>query len=417
MKRRSRNTGRLLTIAGPRSDEALRNTDVSQSADYAVARTTDGGGEVLTNVEVTAIFWGSYWSASPAPSPSSDTYYRAFTGLVTGPFMTGLRQYRGVGPGTMLGKFINDSSDPSDGYSDADVVSMLKAFFRHNAEVTAPAAGHQRFYAVVTPPGINNSLSNSSGAAGQHQTFLYNGVTTYYCWVDSDCGLTEAISDGVVNVFSHELVEACTDPLGKSIRVDGRQSDGSEVKNDEIADACNNEFAIVDMNGVRCNVQCYWSKVDHACIIPLGRLSFLAGKDTFGKAEVQAAIDANNGVFTSAFSLALDDFSIDTFNSFNVAIPTPAGPFASLPGVTIGPSPATAGGPTPAAPIPVYENSSDTSVIQRIRFSFDVTFASPLTTPFPAGGSVEYPLTATFTTNGTTVSGANSQDTVTFKLG
>jgi len=39
----------------------------------------------------------------PAPSPTSDTYYRAFTGIVTGPYMTGLRQYRGVGPGAMLG--------------------------------------------------------------------------------------------------------------------------------------------------------------------------------------------------------------------------------------------------------------------------------------------------------------------------
>jgi hypothetical protein len=416
MKRRARNTGRLLTIAGPRSAEALKNADVSQSPDYTVTQTTDGGGGVLTSVEVTAVFWGSYWSTSPAPSPSSDIYYRAFTGLVTGPYMTGLRQYRGVGPGTMLGKFINDSSDPSDGYSDSDVVNMLKALFQDNARVTAPAAGHQRFYAVVTPPGINNSLTSSNGAVGHHQTFIYNGVTAYYCWVDSVGGLTEPISDGVVNVFSHELVEACTDPLGTAIQVNGRHSDGSRVRNDEIGDACNNEFAIVEMNGVSCNVQCYWSAVEHACIIPLGRLSFVINKNTFGKDEVQAATNASNRVFSSVFSLALDDFSIDTFNSFNVAIPIPTGPFAELPGVTISPSPAAPGGPTPPLPVPVYENPADTSVIQRIRFSFDVTFASPLITPFPASGSAQYSLTATFTTNGTTVLGANSQNTVSFKL-
>lgn len=415
MKRRSRNTGRVLTIAGPRSAEALKNTDVSQRADYTVTHTTDSGGDVLTNVEVTAIFWGSYWSTAPAPSPSSDTYYQAFTGLVTGPYMTGLRQYRGVGPGTMLGMFINDSSDPSDGYSDGDVVNMLTAFFQDNAMV-APAAGHQRFYAVVTPPGINNSLTSSHGAGGQHQTFAYNGVTAYYCWVDSIGGLTDPTSDGVVNVFSHELVEACTDPFGTAIQVNGRQSNGSKVTRDEIADACNNEFAIVEMNGVKCNVQCYWSAVDHACIIPLGRISFIINKNIFREGEVQAAIKANNGVFSSAFWLALDDFSIDTANSFNVAIPTPAGPFASLPGITISPSPARPGGPTPPSPIPVYENPDDSSVIQQIRYSFDVTFASPLTTPFPASGSAEYSLTATFSTNGTNISGANSQDTVTFQL-
>lgn len=413
MKRLSRFTGRALTIAGPRSAKALKNVDVSQSPDYTVTSTTDGDGLVLINVEVAAVFWGSYWSnTSPAPSPSSDTYYQAFTGLVTGPYMTGLRQYRSVGPGTMLGKFINDSSDPSNGYSDSDVVTMLTALFNNNASMPAPLSGHERFYAVVTPPGINNSLS---GAIGEHQSFTYNGVTVYYCWVDSAGGLTDSSSDGVVNIFSHELVEACTDPLGTAIHVNG-QSGGSTISNDEIGDTCNNEFAIVEMNGVRCNVQCYWSAADNACVIPLGRISFLIDKNTFGKDEVKEAINVNNGVFSSAFWLALDDFSIDTFNSFNVAIPTPTGPFASLLGVTVTPSPATPGGPTPTQPIPVYEDPTDTSIIQRIRFSFDVTFANPLTTLFPATGAAQYSLTTTFTATGVMVPGANSQDTVNFEL-
>jgi hypothetical protein len=408
VKRRSRYTGRALEIARPRPARALKSADISQSPDYTVTSTTDGGGPVLDTVEVAAVFWGSYWSTSPAPTPSSDTYYQAFTGLVTGPYMTGLRQYRGVGPGTMLGKFINDSSDPANGYSDGDVVTMLTSFFQHNPTVPAPEAGHQRFYAVVTPPGINNGLS---GDIGQHQSFSYNGATAYYCWVDSVGGLTDNSSDGVVNIFSHELVEACTDPLGSAVHVNG-----TGVSNDEIGDTCNNEFAIVEMNGVNCNVQCYWSAADNACIIPLGRLSFLIEKNTFGLDEVKEAINTTNGVFSSAFWLALDDFSIDTFNSFNVAIPTPTGPFGSLHGVTISPTPATPGGPAPAHPIPVYEDPSDTSVIQRIRFSFDVTFAHPLSTPFPSSGAVEYPLTATFTSNGTTVPGANSQETVNFEL-
>ncbi len=151
MKRRSRNTGRALTIAGPKSAETLRNADVTQRPDYTVTETVDHRGRVLTNVEVAVIFWGRYWSStSPAPSISSDTYYQAFTGLVTGPYMTGLSQYRGVGPGIMLGKFTNDSSDPSNGYSDSDVVDMLTAFFQDNASVPTPATGHQRFYAVIT---------------------------------------------------------------------------------------------------------------------------------------------------------------------------------------------------------------------------------------------------------------------------
>ncbi len=422
MKRRRRDTARPLKIAGPppagNAGNAGNNADVSQKPDYTVTGTTDGGGPVLTNVEVAAVFWGRYWSnTSPAPSPSSDTYYQAFTGLVTGPYMTGLGQYRGVGPGTMLGKFINDSSDPSAGYSDGDVVNMLTTFFQNNASVPAPAAGHERFYAVVTPPGIDNGTTNAAGESlvGQHQSFSYNGVTAYYCWVDGEGGLTDNSSDGVVNVFSHELVEACTDPLGTSFLVNGQRDDGTAVSDDEIGDTCDNEFAIVEINGVKCNVQCYWSDADKACIIPLGRLSFLTNKDTFSEDEVQKAINVSNGVFPGAFWLALDDFSIGTFRSFNVGIPTPAGPFASLPGVTISPSPAKPGDPAPAAP--VCDHPADTGLIQQIRFSFDVTFGSPLTTPFPASGSSRYALTATFTTNGATVPGASSQGTVNVELG
>ena len=407
MKRRSRLTNRPLRLAPPKTAEQLKTTDISQSPDYTVTNTKDNGGLILTSVEVAAVFWGKYWSnTSPAPSPTPDTYYQAFTGITTGPYLTGLRQYRGAGPGTMLGKFINDSSDPPNGYGDSDVANMLTKFLDDNPSVPAPATGHQRFYAVVTPPGLNDNE-----ALGKHINFTYKGVKAYYCWVNSIGGLTDSSSDGVVNTFSHELAEACTDPDGGS----GITVDGTGVSNDEIGDTCNNEFAIVEMNGVHCNVQCYWSAADKACIMPLGTLSFLINKNTFGKDEVNEAVKVNGGVFSNAFWLALDDYSIDTFNSFKVAIPTPTGPFSTLAGVHIKPSPATPGGPTPAQPIPVYEDPNNTSLIQRIRFSFDIIFDNPLATPFPSSATT-YDLTATFTTNGVTVPGVNSQDTVEFEL-
>ena len=133
-------------------------------------------------------------------------------------------------------------------------------------------------------------VSTIARPPGKHVNFTYNGVKAYYCWVNSIGGLTDSSSDGVVNTFSHELAEACTDPDGGSgITVNGKQADGTTVSNDEIGDTCNNEFAIVEMNGVHCNVQCYWSAADQACILPLGTLSFLINKNTFGKDEVNEA--------------------------------------------------------------------------------------------------------------------------------
>jgi hypothetical protein len=394
------------TAKGPKGG-TITPFDIHQSPAGAVT-TSDGGGPVLTNVEVVVIFWGSYWtSTSPAPAVSADTYYQCFTGIVTGPYMTSMNQYRGVGPGTMLGEFINTASDPPNPYTNDEVVTMITSYLQNNASCPPPLAGHNRFYAVVTPPNIGNTV----GAEGEHLNFTYNGVQAFYAWITDDGqGLTQGSSNGVVNTFSHELGEACTDPLGNGITTSG--GDGG----DEIGDACNNEYAIVQMNGVTCNVQCYWSAADNACIIPLGSLSFLVNKNTFGKDEVQEAIKTSNGVFSTAFWLQLEDFSINSFNSFQVTIPTPTGPFAGVAGITITPTPANPGSPPPLQPIPIYEDPTNFTEIQRIRFSYDVTFSSPLITPFPSSGGQEYTLTATFQTAGVTVPGVNSSDTINFEL-
>ena len=41
--------------------------DVTFSPDYTVTSTTDGGGRVLTDVEVILCFWGSAWNSNPPP--------------------------------------------------------------------------------------------------------------------------------------------------------------------------------------------------------------------------------------------------------------------------------------------------------------------------------------------------------------
>lgn len=407
MKKYSPRTNKPAATAEAGKGGAFTPLDIVQNPAGAVT-VTDKGGPVLTNVEVVVIFWGSYWtSTSPAPAVSADTYYQCFTGIVTGPYMTRMNQYRGVGPGTMLGEFINSASDPPNPFAASDVETMLTNYLTSNPACPAPVAGKNMFYAIVTPPNIGGPPN----AEGEHLGFTYNGVQQYYAFITDDGqGLTQSSSNGVVNTFSHELAEACTDPLLGSFLASG--GDGG----DEIGDVCNNEYGIVQMNGVTCNVQCYWSVSDNACIIPLGSLSFLVNKNTFGLDEVQEAIKTNKGVFSSAFWLQLEDFSINTFNAFQVTIPTPTGPFASVAGIKISPTPANPGDPPPAQPIPVYENPSDNTVIQRIRFSYDVIFDSPLITPFPSSGGQEYTLTATFQEAGVTQPGANSQDTINFEL-
>jgi hypothetical protein len=367
-----------------------KGADRTFGADYTVTSTDDKGGRVLTDVEVILVFWGSFWSKNPAPSPSRAQYEQAIRGIVTGPYMGALAQYRGLGQGTVVYTEIFDGTDPTNGYTLANVTTMLKSRFA-NSSMPAPAAGHNRFYAVIFPKGVNNS---NTGLAGQHQSFTYNGATGYYAWVDNTGSLTG--HDCVTKVFSHELVEACTNPdvdtTNDSILVQGKKPDGTLISNDEIGDTCNNEFATVDMNGITCSVQSYWSKSAGLCVLPLGSVAFWVDKDTFGKDEVQDVISANGGLWENAFWLVVEGFSKTTFNAMHITTPVPTGPFANIPGVTISQN-----------GVIDYENAAQPDEQQRIRVGFDITFTSQALSHFPSSNSQTYALSAFLAADGTKI--------------
>ncbi|QGF23040.1 hypothetical protein [Raineyella fluvialis] len=373
-----------------------KSGDLTFSPDYTVTSTDDKGGKVLADVEVILVFWGGFWSATPAPSPSRNEYEQAIQGIVTGPYLSGLNQYRGVGQGSVVYSEIFDGTSPSNGYTDADVVAMLKGRFANNTSMPKPASGHNRFYAVIAPQGVANSLSQF---AGQHQSLTYNGATAYYAWVDNTGSLTG--HDCVTKVFSHELVEALTNPdvdtSNNSILVQGTMSNGTTVTNDEIGDTCNNEFATVDMNGITCSVQSYWSKAADTCVLPLGSVDFWVDKDTFGRDEVADLIAASGGTVPNAFWLVVEGFSQTTFGSLNVSTPVPTGPFASIPGVTI-----SANGAID------FENAAHPDEQQRIRVAFDITFDAAVLSQFPASGSQTYALDAFLATDGSKVASTDT---------
>ena len=133
---------------------------------------------------------------------------------------------------------------------------------------------------------------------------------------------------------------------------------------------------------------------------PVGILSFWVDKSTFGRDEVADALVTHGGRFAEAFWLVLEGFSIDSFNSLHIDVEQPTGPFANLPGITIGRS-----------PIPVhFENTANTKVPQRIRIAYDVTFTQNTLNHFPqpTDGPANYSLHAAITSNGTDVPGGTA---------
>lgn len=108
---------------------------------------------------------------------------------------------------------------------------------------------------------------------------------------------------------------------------------------------------------------------------PIGLLSFVADKNTFGKDEVNDAIgSSSNGVFPEAFWLVLEGFNRQVLGG---STPSLSGPAISLSGITL---PHDAAGTE-------YERPSDQLAPQRVRFPFDVDFTSASLGVFPASGS------------------------------
>ena len=115
--------------------------------------------------------------------------------------------------------------------------------------------------------------------------------------------------------------------------------------------------------------------LDNLRAIYTRNLHFIVDKSTFGLDEVGDMIATAGGVYTNAFWLVLEGFSI---NQLGGAVPTLAGPFEALAGVSIFPD--SAG--------PEYEDPSDLYTPQRIRFPYDIEFTSAAVPgDFPAAGA------------------------------
>ena len=141
---------------------------------------------------------------------------------------------------------------------------------------------------------------------------------------------------------------------------------------------------------------------------PLGLLSFWVDQNTFGRDQVQDIINHQGGLVSNAFWLVLEGFSINSFNALNISIPALTGAFRGLAGITVSATPATPGGPTPAAPIPVFEDPTNLTAPQRIRFSFDIKFSNLNAFPAMGSGPATAELDATANVGGNQLPGASA---------
>ena len=103
---------------------------------------------------------------------------------------------------------------------------------------------------------------------------------------------------------------------------------------------------------------------------PLGSLSYVGAKDTWGRDEITDVIN-KGGTYPDGFLVALDGFSLNVLGGTRPSVPTIA-----FQGVTTALSATTPN---------IFRQSDNPNVPQQILFAYDVLFANPLGT-FPATG-------------------------------
>jgi hypothetical protein len=217
-------------------------------------------GAIATGAPVQLIFWGSAWN-QPSTSPSAGNIIKAVQGLLSGPFMSGLRQY-GVRRSPFRGAIVVTSPGPPtlpNKFSDVggDVETLVNSLINDGKFPEPDEDGGRNIYCVFMPP--NTAFNGPAGVIGAHSSFNSGSVidvdNAWYAWIGNGPLAT------MTRAFGHELVETCTDPEG-----DGWTIDGAPASLNEIGDICNSNSSLRILNGV--TVEPYWSKFDGACIIP-----------------------------------------------------------------------------------------------------------------------------------------------------
>jgi hypothetical protein len=212
----------------------------------------DHGGPVLRAEQLYLIYWGRAWSQGGGAAPTAGQITHAAEDLMASAYLTGLRQYRGIGRGHVRGSRVVASSEPPARFSDEQVAELIRDQISAGTIPDADA-DNQTLYGVVMPPGV--SLDKGDWA-GEHNAYGHSGRRIRYAW------FANGTLDQITGIMSHEIVEAATDPEGSGfLGVDGTCAGRGWC---EIADICDSA-AVLD--GV--TVRSYWSNQAGECIVPV----------------------------------------------------------------------------------------------------------------------------------------------------
>jgi RTX calcium-binding nonapeptide repeat (4 copies)/Beta-propeller repeat len=212
-------------------------------------------GPVLSNPLVELVFWGSQWNTGSNPTLRTNMT-NAVTDIIQSVYILKLGQY-GVGTGELAGTPITiTNSSPGTNFTDPNVRTMLQ----NNVGGSIPYHSNW-LYMVIVQPG---STDPTEGLGGNHAVQSTGSGNVYYGWTRNLGGASPM--DDLTNLFSHEYVEAVTDPAGTAYQVSPRnQKSWNEI--------CDNEAQNYSFRVDNYLVQSYFSAEDDAFAVPNGSIN------------------------------------------------------------------------------------------------------------------------------------------------
>ena len=236
-----------------------------------------GRGSVIQTPDILPIFWGPYWPG--IGGMTVDTIMQALHGLVSGAYLSGLKQYGYGGSANVrpprVDRASNGISLPAAGPNVDQTQAIKDAVFGYIRGLVSDDVidnvddNHELIVLVfldnsVPAPSISNAAGKPQTFGGANSAiddanFLDDATRFEICWIATSSNQLDTVTQSM----SHELVEAISDPFDSGWHQTAPPSAGNAG---QISDVCN-QNGVVD--GVA--VTAYWSAQAAACVIPTSR--------------------------------------------------------------------------------------------------------------------------------------------------
>ncbi|WP_211878638.1 hypothetical protein [Pseudarthrobacter albicanus] len=219
------------------------------------------GGPLLSVPSIKPIFWGAEWG-SASPPLDANVILSALNVIINGPYLSALTQYGLTRTPTVQGPTFVLDSEPAPAATSAlvngGVVGLLNRLIDDN-QLPEPDQNWRQLNvvflasSVAPPPGAGGIVSAAHSAFQwqDYDAFDWDDDPVRYAWVCTQAFGGISALDMATSGFSHELVEAMTDP---DVKTGWRQNPDPGGSAGEIGDVCPQ---IGRLDGTA--VSAYWS--------------------------------------------------------------------------------------------------------------------------------------------------------------